>query len=125
MTVAGCGAETNPEEQADATVDRGGTLTVGAETWTIVPAIQCSVFPGNVISIAGHAAEDPSLEIVIDYGGPTGVRIGDEGTGTSWFGVRDTIQVDIDGKTIRGTATFSDSSSGTGESQPGSFEVNC
>ena len=123
--LAGCGAETGSEQQPEAAVQRGGTLTVGTDTWTIVPAIQCSIYPGGVVSIAGHAAEDPSLEIVIDWCGPTGVRIGQDGSETSWFGTRDTIQMEIDGKTVRGTATFNEYSTGTGESRPGSFEVNC
>lgn len=36
---------------------RTGVIEIGGETWTLVPAIQCSVYPGPVVSIAGHAIE--------------------------------------------------------------------
>ena len=103
---------------------RGGSITVGDDSWTVVPSTQCSIYPGNVVSIAGHTAEDPTLEIVIDYGGPNQIRIGGEFDGL-WHAMHDTIKVEIAGKRIRGTATFNESLAGTGKSAEGSFEVNC
>ena len=109
---------------AQPAAERGGSIKVGETTWTIVPTIQCAVFPGDVVNIAGHAASDPDLEIVIDYNGPTGVRIGGEG-GISWYALQDTLAVKIDGKRVQGTATFNTEMSGTGQSATGIFEVNC
>jgi hypothetical protein len=130
---AGCGAEddangqsTMPETTANSPVaaERGGTIIVGEDSWTLVPAVQCSVYPGDVVSIAGHAAEDPSLEITIDYGGPNQLVIG-SGRDALWYAKQDTIQIEIEGKRVRGTATFTQYSSGTGESREGSFYVQC
>ena len=104
--------------------ERGGAITVGDTTWQLVPAIQCSVYPGNVVNIAGHAASDPALEIVIDYNGPTGVRIGGEGA-VSWHAIKDSLKFDIDGKRVQGSATFNTDMFGAGESAPGSFDINC
>ena len=44
--------------------ERGGTITIGADTWKIVPSMQCSVYPGNVVAIAGHAEGERKLEVV-------------------------------------------------------------
>jgi hypothetical protein len=135
LAIAGCSSDDNSDDagkaapaetsQSSPAGERGGTITVGEESWTIVPSIQCSIYPGNVVSIAGHAAGDPSLEIVIDYGGPSGVRIGDGGSEVSWNAIRDTIKIEIDGTHVTGTATFSTGAGGSGESAPGSFDVNC
>jgi hypothetical protein len=86
---------------------------------------QCSIYPGNVVNISGYAANDPSLEIVIDYGGPTGARIGNDGPNLKWGAERDTLTVQIDGNSVLGAATFSRYSGGTKESAQGSFKVNC
>ena len=103
-----------------------GTITVGASSWRIVPAIQCSIFPGNMINIAGYAADDPNLEIVIDYNGPTGVRIGGEAdSAVTWHAQQHTIAIQIDGKRVQGTASFNTDMSGAGASAEGSFEVDC
>jgi hypothetical protein len=104
--------------------ERGGTITVGDSSWTIVPSTQCSIYPGKVVSIAGHAAEDESVEIVIDFGGPDQVRIG-EGRDAIWHAVRDTIEMSIDGRQVTGTATFTEYSGGGGKSAAGSWDVSC
>ena len=134
LLAAGCGADEGAQSQAaamqpgtgpqEANTGRGGTITVGDDSWTIVPSTQCSVFPGNVVSISGHAAEDPSLEIVIDVGGPDQVVIG-SGRDALWHAGRDTLQVQVDGKHVQGTATFTRGASGVGESRQGSFDVRC
>jgi len=128
LGTAGCESDqqAGDEQAATSTKERGGTITVGDESWVIVLSTQCSVYPGDVVSIAGHAASDPELEIVIDYGGPNGARIGSDGGGSgSWHAVRETLEVEIDGKRVRGTATFSEFFGGGGESRPGSFDVQC
>lgn len=124
LAAAGCGADDKPGQESPG-ISRGGTMTVGDQIWTIVPSTQCSIYPGNVVSIAGHAAEDPSLEIVIDFGGPTGASIGNESTAVSWIALRDTLKIEIDGNRIRGTATFNQYVTGTGLSAEGSFDVTC
>ena len=111
-------------QQADPPGERGGTITVGGHTWQLVPSIQCSVYPGEVVSIAGHAASDPDLEIVIDYNGPTGVRIGGEGP-LGWYAMVDTLKINVDGKRVSGSATFNTDSAGVGRTAPGEFDVNC
>lgn len=114
--------EASPSESSSR--QRGGIISVGDGTWTIVPSTQCSIFPGNVVSIAGRAAEDESLEIVLDYGGPNQVRIG-EGDGALWHARSDTIEAEVDGRTLRGTADFTPDPAGTGEATPGWWEVTC
>lgn len=127
LAVSGCGGEPGDATSRDASqppAEPGGTITIGGESWAIDPSVQCSVFPGPIVNIAGYAAEDDAIEIVIDYGGPTGVRVGGNGP-VSWHAVRNTIDIEIDGAYVRGTATFTEFASGTGESAEGSFEVTC
>jgi len=104
---------------------RGGAITVGEQSWTIILSTQCSVYPGPIVNIAGHAKDNPSLEIVIDYGGPTGARIDNDGSAEGWHAIRETLKVEIDGKRIQGTATFNKMSGGSGDSAEGSFDVQC
>ena len=104
-----------------AVADKGGSITVGEDSWTLVPAIQCSVYPGDIVNIAGHAKEDDSLEIVIDYGGPTGVRVGQGAD--AWHARKESIAVQIENKRVQGTATFIQHTGS--EEHPGSFDVSC
>ena len=107
--------------------ERGGTISVGEDSWQIVPAIQCRVFPGGIVSIAGHAGSDPDLEIVIDVDphGPTGVRVGGEGGGVSWHSVKGSFDIEVQGKRVRGAGTFSQYYGGAGETRQGEFTVDC
>lgn len=111
--------------QASPSTKQSGTITVGDERWTISPMKQCSVYPGGIVNIWGYAADNDSLEIVIDYGGPTGARIGNDGPNVKWQAERETLEVDIDGKSVRGTATFNRYVNGIKESAEGSFQINC
>jgi len=106
---------------------RGGTVTVGDRTWKIIPSVQCSVYPGDVVAIAGHAESAPDLEIVIDNdpNGRSGVRIGGEGQAVSWYSVPETLQITIAGKQVQGSATFSVYFGGAGETAQGTFKVDC
>jgi len=109
---------------------RGGTITVGEDHWTVVPSIQCSVFPNNVVNIAGHAASDPQLQMVVEYGGPTQIRIGSDNDARdkgAWYAVPETIEITVEGKRVRGTATFvfTGHPGGSAESRQGSFDVQC
>jgi hypothetical protein len=130
-TLAACGSDAadTPVAQASGSHQRGGTITVGEQVFTFVPSIQCSIYPGNVVSIAGHAAEDESTEITIDYApdgnGPTGVTIGTDGRAGSWFAIGETLHFDIDGRHVSGSATFSEYRGGNGKTAPGSFDIDC
>ena len=106
-----------------AAAERGGTISIGEHNWNVVPSIQCSVFPGNVVSIAGHAAGDESVEITIDFGGPDGVRVG-EGN-DAWHARKETIEKQIEGKRVKGTATFFKYTGKPEDARQGSFEVSC
>lgn len=119
------GSSTAAAAQAKPASTRGGAITVGDETWSFVPSIQCSVFPGNVVSIAGHAKEDESVEIIIDWGGPVGVHIGQDGTDTSWHAVQDSIAVTIENKRVFGTASFATTSYSSKAVAEGSFDIEC
>ena len=121
ITAAG---KANYEGQSRAVAKRGGTFTVGKQTWTLVPSTQCSIYPGNVVSIAGHAEEDPSLEIIIDYGGPDGARIGPDSV-SGWQAMPETLIIEIDGRHVHGEATFSEFFGGRGDKAEGSFDVDC
>jgi hypothetical protein len=105
--------------------ERGGTVTVGDRTWKIVPSIQCSIYPGDVVSIAGHAESDPNLEIVIDNdpNGPSGVRIGGSGQAVNWHSERESFSIQINGKQVHGSAVFTSYSSE--ETVQGEFKVDC
>lgn len=128
--VAGCGGEggsaaTSTSGNQPAPAERGGTITVGDETWTFVPSTQCSVYPGPVVSIAGHAAEESALEVVIDWGGPNQARIAETDSGPGWHAMRDTLNVEVDGKRVKGSATFSEYFTGTGKQAEGTFDIQC
>jgi hypothetical protein len=139
IAVAGCGnanndeavhaipanASTAPASDTKPEGKRGGSITVGDKTWNFVPSTQCSVYPGPVVSISGHAKEDPTVEILIDWGGPNGVQVGKDGTDTSWHAVPDSIAVAIDGQHVKGTASFATSSYSTDAVAEGSFDIEC
>jgi hypothetical protein len=131
-SLAACGGDASDEPAAAASGghhQRGGTITVGEQVFTFVPSIQCSVYPGNVVSIAGHATEDESAEITIDYtpdgDGPTGVTIGTDSRPGSWFSIGETLHFEIDGRHVRGTTTFSEYRGGNGRNEKGSFDISC
>lgn len=131
LALAGCGdpnsgsTVTPAGTSSAAAATRGGTISVGDASWTLVPSRQCSVYPGSIVNIAGHAAEDESLEIVIDFGGPNQVRIGGDGN-EIWRAVRDSIEMVIDGQRVRGTADFTKASAGgVNSAVSGSWDVSC
>jgi hypothetical protein len=107
---------------------RTGVIEIGGETWTLVPAIQCSVYPGPVVSIAGHAAGDEAIEIVIDYDaqrGPVGVRVEKFNTTPSWSAGRDDLSFEIDGNHVKGEGTFTEFVGGSSRKAQGNFDVTC
>jgi hypothetical protein len=132
MSITGCsgpdsgnGDSASSAASQSAGQQRGGIIIVGEEAWTIVPSISCSVYPGNVVHIAGHGENNTELEIVIDWGGPNQARIAESDAGPGWHAIRDTLDVQVDGKTVKGSATFSEYFGGAGDRAEGSFEVSC
>ena len=126
LTLGCTDADNTAGEQASSSAtERDGTITVGEETWAISALRQCSIYPGGIVNIWGFAADDPELEIVIDFGGPTGARIGKDGADVKWQAERDTLELQVDGQRVTGSATFSRYNNGTKGSAEGSFEVNC
>jgi len=104
-----------------------GSVTIGEETWNIVADVQCSMetVENNlpVISIAGHAEGDESVEITIDFDPrDTGLRLAVTGEGgdPSWMANQDMV-VSAGAVSISGEGTFT----GGGETVDGSFEAMC
>lgn len=107
--------------------ERGGTVTVGDQSWTFVPSMQCSVYPGNVVAIAGHAESEPETEIVIDHdpGGLKAVRIGSDSGADGWYSLKGSLTFEIEGKQVRGSGDFSSSMGGAGQIVQGEFIIDC
>ncbi len=109
--------------------DQGGTITIGDQTWTIVPTIQCGNYYEQTgqVYISGVAAEDENIEISIDYDDSlkaAAVGHSQSREAPQWQANEDSgITFEVDGDTIRGSGTFIDFLSL--EEQPGSFEVTC
>jgi len=104
-----------------------GSITIDEQTWTLVPDIQCSVYPGPVVSIAGHAAEDEAVEIVIDYNGtegPTGVSVTKPG-GTLEWNAYASMNFQIERKRVQGAGYFTGSTHGATRQAEGRFDVDC
>lgn len=132
LTATGCGGNENASEPAPPAAaggsaapaaERAGSITVGDQTWNIVFK-SCQVYPGPIVNVWGSAASDPELEITIDYGGPNQAVVG-SGRDALWHAVKETLDVQVDGQSARGTASFSEHSGGGGNTADGSFEVNC
>jgi len=105
----------------------GGTVTVGEESWTLVPAIQCGVFPGPQVHISGHAEEDESIEILIDLDEGTdlkSVSVQADDDDPWWEAQDDAVTIEVDGRTVRGSGTFSSPFADRG-TREGSFEIEC
>lgn len=104
-----------------------GFIEIDGQTWTVVPDVQCSVFPGPVVSIAGHAAEDKGTEIVVDFSlpdGPTGVSVIPSNGTTEWH-AESAMNFDITGKRVRGAGYFAGSLRGATRQAEGRFEITC
>lgn len=117
---------------AGAAERKTGTITIGDDTWSVVPAMQCGVYPGDMVAIAGHAAGDEAIEIVLDHdpsSGLVGVRVQGPGDSPHWVARDDAVTFEIDGKTVRGSGTFSLGIGGQPvdgkRSAEGSFEITC
>tara|TARA_R110002020_G_scaffold86363_4_gene212770 strand:+ start:1924 stop:2367 length:444 start_codon:yes stop_codon:yes gene_type:complete len=112
---------------APAAPSPAGFIEIDGQTWTVVPDVQCSVFPGPVVSIAGHAAEDKGTEIVVDFNlpdGPTGVSVVPSNGTTEWH-AESAMNFDITGKRVRGAGYFAGSLRGATRQAQGRFEITC
>ena len=92
-----------------------------------MPDIRCTVAPGPVVSIAGHAAEDKSVEIIIDYNGtegPTGVSVIKPGGTLEWVAYASMI-FQIERKRVQGAGYFTGMARGIEKQAAGKFDVDC
>lgn len=104
-----------------------GFIEIDGRTWTVVPDAQCSVFPGPVVAISGHAAEDKGTKIVVDFNlpdGPTGVSVVPSNGTTEWH-AESAMNFDITGKRVRGAGYFAGSLRGAMRQAQGRFEITC
>lgn len=132
LMAAGCGrgdqAPASAQSPAAARAPTpAGFIEIDGQTWTVVPDVQCSVFPGPVVSIAGHAAEDKGTEIVVDFNlpdGPTGVSVVPSNGTTEWH-AESAMNFDITGKRVRGAGYFAGSLRGATRQAQGRFEITC
>lgn len=126
-----CGGEADnhsPLDQAEKktkAAQKGGTITIGEQTWNVIPSRQCGIYPGPTVAISGHSAADPSIEIIIDYDPKSnlkGIRIGPEMGDQTWNAVRSSVKGEVKDKGFSGTANFR---RGYAEVSPGKFNIDC
>lgn len=118
-------------DTTEASVDTVGTITVGDDTWALVASVQCDFVsipdpPVTVVTIAGHAEGDESIEIGVDFDPrDTGLRLTVQGPGgePSWAAISETFTTRVGATTIGGEGAFS--SSGGGAETEGSFDIRC
>jgi len=105
-----------------------GTIEIGGEAWTIVPIIQCSVFPGPVASISGHAANDESIKITLDYspGNSLVAAAVENSEGTlNWMAMGEQVTFRVDGDHVTGEGRFTWQGPGAAREAQGKFDVRC
>lgn len=108
--------------------DVAGTITIGDESWDIIPTIQCGNYydAAGQIYISGVSAEDPAIEITLDYDDShIAASVRREGglDEPNWTSTDDTgLTFEVDGSVIRGSGTFKNPRL---SEQEGSFEVTC
>jgi hypothetical protein len=102
-------------------------VTIGGDTWNIVASVQCSMETAQnglpVVSIAGHAEGDESIELTLDFDPrDIGLVLAVTGAGgaPSWSANTDFV-TQAGATRISGEGTFS----GGGETVEGSFEAAC
>ncbi len=107
------------------------SVSVGDQTWKIVASVECdfdseTASPLTLISIAGHAEGDESIEIVLAFDPrDTGLTLTVEGTGgePSWAAINETFVVRAGAISISGEGSFQ--IPGGGDTTEGSFEASC
>lgn len=117
-----------PQADAPAPAPRpAGTITIDGQIWTVIADEQCSVGPGPVVSIAGHAAEDEKVEIVIDYSGaegPTGVSVTKPDKTVDWTAYA-SMNFQIERQRVQGAGYFDGTVRGVRKQAAGRFDVDC
>lgn len=104
-----------------------GTITIDGRTWNVIADVQCSVTAGPVVSIAGHAAEDEAVEILIDYNGnqePTGVSVKKPDGSVDWTAYA-SMNFQIERQRVQGSGYFTGMSGGAQTQASGQFDVDC
>ena len=129
---SGCGRGGDAEPAAAAPEPAKSSAPVGfieidGQRWNVVADVQCSVLPGPVVSIAGHAAEDKGTEIVVDFklpDGPTGVSVVPSNGSTRWD-AEYAMNFEITRKQVRGAGYFAGTLRGGTRQAEGRFEITC
>lgn len=116
-----------PAPARTASAARTGSIEINGQAWTVVPAIQCGVYPGPVVAIAGHAAENKAIEITIDYdsNGLVQAAVGNPDGSLAWRSSDGSLSVSVEGGLVTGKGNFTSSVGGSTASAQGKFEVNC
>lgn len=123
------GSEASPSAETKGSAGvRTGTIEIDGEIWTIVPAVQCSVYPGPVAYVAGHADKDDTVEITLDYN-PGDRLVGatvENSDGTlAWVAMDEQVRFEVDGDHIKGEGRFTWQGAGAAREAPGKFDVRC
>ena len=106
---------------------KAGTITIDGRTWEVIADVQCSVLPGPVVAIAGHAADDEAVEIVIDYNGnqePTGASVKKPDGTVDWTAYA-SMNFQIERQRVQGSGYFTGMSGGAQTQAAGQFDVDC
>lgn len=98
----------------------GGEVTVGEQTWTFVPTIQCMVTDSGIAIVAGEALDDPSVEFSVDVT-PDGQRVDVTIDDVTMVAQGDEVTATIAGTTVSGSATLD---SGV-ETTEATFDLDC
>lgn len=104
-----------------------GFIEIDGRKWTVIADVRCSVMPGPVVSIAGHAAEDKDTRIVVDFklpDGPTGVSVVPSNGSTEW-NAEYAMNFEITRKQVRGAGYFAGTRAGSTRQAQGRFEITC
>lgn len=129
----GCGQGAAPEpdssasDTAAAAPRPAGSITIDGRKWTVIADVRCSVTAGPVVSIAGHAAEDEAVEILIDYNGnqePTGVSVKKPDGTVDWTAYA-SMNFQIERQRVQGSGYFTGMSGGAQTQAAGQFDVDC
>jgi hypothetical protein len=112
---------------AGSSSDAIGSVTVGDESWNVV-ASECEFTdtgtPITLVSIVGHAEEDDSIEIMLEFDPTdTGLTLTVQSAGgdPDWTAVNETFAEQVGGMHISGEGEFS----GGTETRKGSFDLRC
>lgn len=117
-----------PDAEAPATaLAPAGFIEIDGKKWTVVADVRCSVKPGPVVSIVGHAAEDEGTRIVVEFdagGGPTGVSVVPSNGTTEWH-AEHAMNLEIVRKQVKGAGYFAGTLRGGTRQAEGRFDINC